>query len=151
MKGGENNLQTLCQASDSNMSTPVNPIVLGGCDFRRFVIIGECPQSRNQELVITQAKRSSVTPSSRPPSLPPERSERLNLGETETGVRENLTVKLGFPTTVGRVGGRKREERWWDYSSKISNLDEYFPFFFIKKFKIIFPIFLDSNWLFFKK
>jgi hypothetical protein len=39
-------------------------------------------------------------------------------------------------------------ERWWDYSSKFSNLDEYFPF---KKIflKIIFPIFLDSNWLFF--
>lgn len=71
------------------------------------MIIGKCPQSRNQELVITQAKRSSVTPSSRPPSLPPERSERLNLAETETGLRENLTVGLGFPTTVGRVGGKE--------------------------------------------
>jgi hypothetical protein len=24
------------------------------------------------------------------------------------------------------VGGKEEGERWWDYSSKISNLDEYF-------------------------
>jgi hypothetical protein len=31
-------------------------------------------------------------------------------------------------------GERKRGERWWDYSSKISKLDEYFLFFLKKTF-----------------
>jgi hypothetical protein len=69
------------------------------------VIIGEYPQSRNQELVITQSK-ALIRPVLRP-SRP--RSERLNLAESETGLRENLTVELGFPTTVrgkrGKGGG----------------------------------------------
>lgn len=127
------------------MSPPVNPIVLGAISEDLWSS-GNAHNLAIKSSSSRKAKRSSVTPS-RPPSLPPTLRTFESRGKrNRTPRKPNRWIRVS--DDCAELGGGGEGERWWDYSSKFSNLDEYFPF---KKIflKIIFPIFLDSNWLFF--